>query len=218
LGIGGPELDQRNCCDRAKRLTAAERELYRWILRTFAEHGRPPVGELFDFASSLALDVEQALARLVQEDLVHRDPRDGAVVVAYPFSGTPTSHGVALGGGREVFAMCAVDALGIPFMLGEPAEIRSRDPVSGEEVTTRVEPGARIDWRPRTAVVLWGGTGSNGPSAATCCQFVHFFSSAQNVRAYLAERPLMTGEILAIPAAADAGRAIFGELLTPDEP
>jgi hypothetical protein len=218
LGISRPELDQSDCCDRAKRLTPAEGDLYSWILRAFAELGRPPAGELVDIASSLGLDVEEALGRLAQEDLVHRDPRNGTIVVAYPFSGIPTSHRVALHSGSEVFAMCAVDALGIPFMLGEPAEVSSRDPVSGEEVTTRIEPGVVVDWRPRTAVVLWGGTSSDGPTAATCCQFVHFFSSAENARGYLAQRPQMTGEILAIPAAADAGREIFGGLLTQDEP
>jgi Alkylmercury lyase len=218
LGISGHELGERAGRNRSKRLTPAERDLYRWFLRAFAEHGRPPVDALSEVASALGLDVEEALARLAQEDLVHRDRRDGAIVVAYPFSGTPTSHRVVLAGGNEVFAMCAVDALGIPFMLGEPAEISSRDPVSGEEVTTRIEPGAAVDWRPQTAVVLWGGTSSDGPSAATRCQFVHFFSSTAGARAYLAKRPQMKGEILAVPAAADAGREIFGGLLTPDEP
>jgi hypothetical protein len=205
------------CCDRAKRLTPAQRDLYRWILRAFAEHGSPPVDQLFDVASSLGLDAERALARLAEEDLVHRDPQDSAIVVAYPFSGTPTAHRVRLDGGSHVYAMCAVDALGIPFMLDEPAEISSRDPLSGEEIAMRVEPGVALDWRPQSAVVLWGGTSSDGPSAATCCQFVHFFSSAESARAYMAERPQMTAEVLAMPAAAEAGKAIFGDLLTLDE-
>ena len=211
--IGGKD---RACCDRAKRLTPAQRDLYRWILHAYAQYGKPSDDGLLQVASSLGLDVEQALARLGEEDLVHRDPH-GKIVVAYPFSGTPTAHRVALDGGSEVFAMCAVDALGIPFMLGAPAEISSRDPLSAEEIRVRVEPRVSLDWRPQSAVVLWGGTGSDGPSAATCCQFVHFFCSAESARAYIAARPHLMGEILAMPVAADAGRVIFGDVLTPDE-
>jgi alkylmercury lyase-like protein len=208
--------EERPCCNRARRLTPVQRNLYRWVLRAFAEHGQPPVDGLFAVASSLGLDLEQTLARLAEEDLVHRDPRDGELVVAYPFSGTPTAHRVELDGGKEVYAMCAVDALGIPFMLGQPGEIRSRDPLIGSEINVRIEPGVALEWRPDAAVVLWGATGGNGPSAATCCQFVHFFSSGENARGYLAERPRLTGEILGIPVAAEAGKAIFGNLLGPD--
>jgi Alkylmercury lyase len=218
LGISGHELGERAGRNRSKRLTPAERDLYRWILRAFAEHGKPPVDTLSEVDSSLGLDVERSLARLAEEDLVHRDPRNGEIIVAYPFSGAPTTHRVTLDRGSEVYAMCAVDALGIPFMLGEPAEISSTDPVTGGEIATRVAPEGVLDWQPQTTVVLWGGTRCEGPSAATCCQFVHFFSSPENARAYMAERRQMTGEILAMPTAAEAGRVIFGDVLTPDEP
>jgi Alkylmercury lyase len=213
-GFGAEDV----CRHRAERLTSAERNLYRWILRAFAEQGRPPADRLLAVASSLGLDLEQALARLAEEDLVHRGPPDGQIIVAYPFSGVPTAHRVRLDGGSDVYAMCAVDALGIPYMLGLPAEISSRDPLTTEEIAMQVRTGAAFEWQPQTAVVLWGGTSANGPSAATCCQFVHFFASAESAQAYLDDRPQVTGEILPMPAAAEAGRAIFGGLLTPDEP
>jgi hypothetical protein len=200
--------------NRARRLTPPERALYRWVLCAFAEHGRPPVDELVDVGLSLGLDVEQALERLAEEDLVHRT--QGEIAVAYPFSGTPTAHRVRLGGG-EVYAMCAVDALGIPFMLGEQGEIRSRDPLIGAEISVRIQPDVALEWRPDPAVVLWGASGGGGPSAATCCQFVHFFSSTDSARRYLAENAQVTGEILTVPVAAEAGKAIFGDVLAKDD-
>jgi hypothetical protein len=208
-------VEERAGCNRAKRLTPAERNLYRWVLRAFAQHGSPPVDKLVDVASSLGLDVEQALERLAEEDLVHR--AQGEIVVAYPFSGTPTAHRVRLNGGREVYAMCAVDALGIPFMLDASAEIRSHDPLAGAEVNVQIQPGAGLAWRPDPAVVLWGATGNGGPSATTCCRFVHFFSSAENARRYLAQNSEVTGEVLEVPIAAEAGKAIFGDVLATDE-
>ena len=82
---------------------------------------------------------EPALRRLAREDLVHHDPATGAILVAYPFSGRSTAHQVRFDG-REVYAMCAIDALGIAPMLDEAVEIASFDPLSD-----------RIEWRRRSS-------------------------------------------------------------------
>jgi alkylmercury lyase-like protein len=52
--------------------------------------------------------------------------QDGRVVLAYPWSGTPTAFAMRLSGGRERWACCAIDALGIAAMLGEPVQVRAR--------------------------------------------------------------------------------------------
>jgi hypothetical protein len=201
--------------DRLARLSEAERELYRWILRTFAQGQRPEVDELVATASRLDLDVEPAMATLAREDLVHQDPRSGEIVVAYPFSGRPTPHRVRFPEGREVDAMCAVDALGLPFMLGEQAEIISRDPLTGEEVWVRIDPGDGVWWEPQPAVVLAEAIGASGPSVATCCSFINFFASAESASRYLREHAALRGETLSTTDAVEAGRLIFGDLLRP---
>jgi Alkylmercury lyase len=198
---------------RMARLTDAERELYRWILRTFAAGAPPSVEALCDTASELDLDVEEALATLAREDLVHHDPRSGNVVVAYPFSGRPTSHRVRIGAAIEVHAMCAIDALGIPFMVGTGAEVASLDPVTGEEVWLRVEPGDGSWWEPNDAVVVAAAKREAGPSASTCCRFVNFFASPESAGRYLREHPELQGEVVSIAEAIEAGRLVFGEVL-----
>ncbi len=201
--------------ERLARLTVAERELYRWILRTFAQGRRLEVEELCDTATRLDLEVEAAMATLAREDLVHQDPRGGEILVAYPFSGRATPHRVRLADGREVAAMCAVDALGMPFMLGAEAEIVSRDPLSGEEVWVRIDPDDGVWWEPQTAVVLAGATDASGPSVSTCCSFINFFASAESAGRYLRDNPTLRGDTLSIAKAVEAGRLIFGDLLEP---
>jgi hypothetical protein len=201
---------------RMVQLTSAEREFYRWILRTFAAGAPPSVEALCDMASELDLAVEEALATLAREDLVHHDPRSGNVVVAYPFSGRPTSHRVRIGAVTEVHAMCAIDALGIPFMVGTDAEVASLDPVTGEEVWVRIEPADGSWWEPTEARVVAGATQGDGPSASTCCRFVNFFASAESAGHYLGERPEVHALVLAIPEAIEAGRLVFGDILKED--
>lgn len=75
-------------------------------------------------AAEFGLDADSALDVFAREDLLNRD-RDGEIAVAYPFSGRPTAHVVRFPSGREVYAMCAIDALGIAAMLEEPITVNS---------------------------------------------------------------------------------------------
>lgn len=121
---------------RTARLRDPERAVYRWILRTFAAGAPPEPAALAGECARHGLSREDLVEVLAREDLVHVDG-SGAIVVAYPFSGRPTAHRVRLEG-REVFAMCAIDALGMAPMLGTPAEVTSTDPVDGQEVSVSV--------------------------------------------------------------------------------
>jgi hypothetical protein len=57
------------------------------------------------------------LAELDREDFLTLGA-GGTIRAAYPFSATQTPHRVRIAGGAEVWSMCAIDALGIPAMLG----------------------------------------------------------------------------------------------------
>jgi hypothetical protein len=199
--------------ERLARLEDAEREFYLSILRSFAAGSPPSVEALCDKANELDLAVEETLAKLAREDLVHHDQTTGAIVVAYPFSGRPTPHRVHLGAEAAVNAMCAIDALGIPFMLETAAEIVSLDPVTGAEVWVRVDPGDGSWWGPKEAVVAAGGRARAGRAAEACCAFVNFFASSESAERYLGAHPDIQGVVISVPEAIEAGRLVFGELL-----
>jgi Alkylmercury lyase len=199
---------------RRARLTKAERELYFWILRRFATDGRPSSSEVRAAAGRLGLDAEDAFATLSREDLVHRG-RDGEITVAYPFSGQTTAHRVRFPSGHEVDAMCAIDALGIAPMFGEPIEIASRDPVSGDEIRARVAADGTAEWSPRSPVVVAGVLDRQSDSCRGCCPVLNFFVSAANAERWLSEHPEVQGDVISMQEAAAAGRAVFGDVLTP---
>jgi hypothetical protein len=64
-----------------------------------------------------------AVEVLDARDLVYVS--DGRVVLAYPWSGTPTPFVVALADGRERWACCAIDALGVAALLDAPITVRT---------------------------------------------------------------------------------------------
>ncbi len=198
---------------RRARLSDPERELYAWILRRFATDGRPSSTEARAAAERLAIDPEEALETLAREDLVHRGA-DGEITVAYPFSGRPTAHQARFPNGHEVDAMCAIDALGIAPMFGEPIEVESRDPLSGEGIRVQVAPdGTAASW-PESAVVVAGAIRDQGDACCGCCPVLNFFFSPATAERWLAEHPDVRGKVISMREAAAAGRAVFGDVLT----
>ncbi|MEX2557930.1 MAG: alkylmercury lyase family protein [Actinomycetota bacterium] len=196
---------------RLSALTDGEREFYRWILKSFGAGTPPDPDELADAASRFELAVEPALERLLQFDLVHHDPATGAILVAYPFSGRPTAHRVRLDG-HEVYAMCAIDALGIAPMLGEPIEIASRDPQTGDQIRVELGPGGHGSWRPKETVVV-SGTAGGEELCESCCPVLNFFASPESAERWLGLHPEVRGTLISVEDAIAAGRAVFGDLL-----
>ena len=207
------ELWRGGSTERQACIPAPLRDLHRTILRQFMQTGTPPTAAWITWtAARLGLDA-MALADLEAADLVHT--ADGMVTVAYPFSGTPTRQRVALDGFPAVYAMCAIDALGIPAMARSDGQITATDPHDDGPVQVSVK-GRTWTWTPPEAVVVYGRTarcGTDCGSWEVMCPHTTFHASRVSAQAYLAARPGIDGEILGQHAAIDLGRRIFGPLL-----
>jgi alkylmercury lyase len=190
-------------------LPALLRDLHRAVLRRFLETGAAPTAR---WVRQAALDTgldASAADELEAADAIHVS--NGIVTVAYPFSGIPTPHRVELDGLPPVYAMCAIDALGLPAMAGRDGQITSADPRDGTPVVVTVRNGSWT-WTPPAAAVVAGRT-SGGGSYVVMCPNTAFYASRENAQAYLAGRSDLAAGILAQETAVEAGRLIFGALL-----
>ncbi len=129
--------------DRAA-LSPAARSALGEILDRFAADGGP-----LDIAT---LRHAGAVAELDERDLVYLS--DGHVVLAYPWSGTPTPFVTVLPGGRERWACCAIDALGVPAMLGQPVTVRTACHHCAERFELTVTPAGPVG---DARVMAWVG-------------------------------------------------------------
>lgn len=98
--------------------------------------------------------LRQHLDGLDAQDLIQLGAE--GVEIAYPFSASPTPFVVRLADGRERYACCAVDALGMGPMLRERVDIRSRCHHCGEPLALRVEPEGPAPGA--DGVLVWIGT------------------------------------------------------------
>jgi hypothetical protein len=189
------------------------RDLHRAVLRRFLYTGTAPALDwMRQAAAELGLG-DSAVGELKAADLVHSDGR--VVTVAYPFSGTPTRQQVELDGFPAVYAMCAIDALGIPAMAARDGRIAATDPRDGAPVVVSVRAG-QWRWTPAGAVVVFARTADCGTDCEVwevLCPNTTFHASRDSAQDYLSARDGIEGKILDQQAAVESGRRNFGPLL-----
>ncbi|KAK5019263.1 hypothetical protein LTR39_000488 [Cryomyces antarcticus] len=181
------------------------------ILSSLRESGNLPASNIIDdIAAESGKTGHEMLSALHEHDYVRMD-KHGKISAAYPFSIRPTRHRVELKTGVAVFAMCAIDALGIPPMVDSDATIYSSTD-SGDEicVTFRQQ---HVSWDPPEAVVLVGTESPTGAAADVCCQHMNFFASQTIAETWAKAHPEIEGAVLDQGRAVQLGAAIFGTLL-----
>lgn len=214
--IGGPPLAflaGRSLRHRLEGCPAPYREIHRGVLRCFVAGRIPNVDELGRLATELGVDLDQTLAELERRDVLALRGGDQPISVAYPFSATPTPHQVQLADtDAPLFAMCAIDALGVPFLARRRATARSLDPTTGERIEAWIEPDGRRRWEPPETVVIVAVSG-DGPSATCCCPHIQFVATRERALALLAQSTEAEGRVLEMAEAIGFARRIFGDLL-----
>jgi Alkylmercury lyase len=225
---------------RSATLPTAEYRFYRALLLIFPQRGEPPDQELLQqLADRFEVELEATLTTLSAHDLVQRDATIGAIRAAYPFAGVPTAHRVTLltdpsdSDGVQVYAMCALDALGIPLILRRAALITSLDALTGAAVRVRIWPmddttggdesglpGWKAEWNPATAVVYarpehpTADIPDTRDIAAACrCPVTNFFTAPAQAHRW-AEQHGAPGDVLLGPIEAlQRAARRFGGLL-----
>ncbi|GAB3822933.1 alkylmercury lyase family protein [Kribbella italica] len=201
---------------RAVPLDPVEKAAHQAILRAFAANAVPPSGKDLDaLVAESNRTVDDVLTALHEADAIRLDA-DGQIAVAYPFSATATRHRVHIadsnGGEVDVYAMCAIDALGIAPMLGRDTRIESVDDTTRQPITVTSTSG-RTTWQPEQAVVFIGADAGGGPSADCCCDYLNFFTDHDTAQAWASSHPTIPGQILNRADAEDLAARLFHPLL-----
>jgi hypothetical protein len=197
------------------RLAPAEgglRAVQQAALGCMTESGTPPrPADLDRAAQPHGRSGAPVLRELVEQDFLTVDD-SGQLRGIYPYSVTVSRHRIDIADGPRVWAMCAVDALGVAPMTGRDTVIGSTDPITMGSLTFRVSHDERADG-PAGAVVLVGHRGCGGPAEQTCCDAINFFGSRHSAARWAALHPDIHGQVLELTDAARLGRKIFGTLL-----
>ncbi len=111
------------------------------IYRSFVEEGRAPLPiEIANKLGAPLVDIERALMRLHDDDIIALLPGTHLIWLAHPFAGSDSPFKV-ISQDRTWDAICIWDALGILAVLGADGEISTPCPDCGEELRFVVKNG-----------------------------------------------------------------------------
>lgn len=178
-----------------------------------ALHGRPvTIPSLAQATGRPPGEVAAALTALHEAGAVY--VRDGAIIAAYPFSIPPTAHRVIIGE-LTVYANCAVDALAVPPMVDEAAEIASPCGRCGGPVTVAMHGDRVLGSRPAAPAVFYVGKEccAAGPAVLTRCPHIQFFCGRDHVAQWLNVHPELRGAVYDLAAAAAFASRHFSEAI-----
>jgi hypothetical protein len=190
-----------------------EADVRKAILRAFAAEGKAP--RVQELAHRLGLPVAPVIAAcrtLAAHDLIVWKEDTRHISSAYPFSGVPTAHQVLLAEHTASYAMCAIDALGIPCMLGQGARICSMCFFCHTPVIVDIDGGVLSRSHPSTLVV-WDSDRDGSCVAEVRCPLTNFFCNAGHLQEWRATALQERGTCLSLAAALAVGKAAFGALL-----
>ena len=172
--------EKHGCC----QLTALEKEALSQIFKNILGLGKAPtIEELRLHLRKSVNGTIDVLDALEEKDLLLRRKGTQQITSIYPFSLTPTNHQVVLEEGKKLFAMCVVDALGVPNMFNKNVKVISQCEWCKEKVTMEIKDG-EIGAKSHPHILIWNLEQHEGPSAETCCPMVNFFCSDEHLKAW----------------------------------
>jgi len=196
-----------------------EKEVLSSIFRFVLKNGKcPTIEELRLSLKRSDEEIIHALYELERKDFLLRKKGTQEIVSIYPVSLKPTEHRIFLEDGTRLFAMCAVDALGMPIMFNKNVRVVSRCEecksemvfeIKNEEIMFASHPDATI-CSPKRQVY---------PAAETCCPLVNFFCSWEHAKEWIAKNSELINNINPIVSVQQAFPKIktcwkrYGEML-----
>lgn len=150
-------------------------------------------------AERSGLPLKEISARFMQfeEQGGEFDEQGNLVGAALTLNRTP--HRFLLNG-KELYTWCSLDAVFLPGLLKQTAEVVSTCPVSGESISLTIAPEGIIEANPEQTVMTVTipgvscagghscGPNSTGPQSDACRQ-MHFFSSTEAAETWLKDHP-----------------------------
>jgi hypothetical protein len=199
-----------------ERLPEAARRLHRALIQAFIDQGAvQPAAQLAGEAGIAVADLPAHVRELAAADYLALNAT-GDISCLYPFSARPTPH-VVLINGQPRFAMCAIDALGIPAMLNQSQTlaVAGKCAVCGAPIALTVRPGAIEAVSPPTALVV-ARRDEDEPAFAACCPFTVFACGQDHAEQFT--RQIAGTHVLTLPEALTHAEKIFADLLAEDLP
>jgi hypothetical protein len=191
MGANKTTKEEQHCCE----LTSEEMKSLQFIFETILKTQKTPsVKEMQTALKKPHNEIVRILGELEKKDVLLRKRGTQKIVSIYPLSLTPTEHQIILKDGKKLFAMCAVDALGMPIMLDKEATIVSQCKKCKQDIKIEIK-NEEIARTSHPGIMIWSPRQQMAPAAKTCCPSVNFFCCKEHLDEWTKENPSLVGRI-----------------------
>jgi len=183
--------EKQCCCE----LRSEEIEVLKYIFKTILEFGRTPT--TIEMRLSLKKsegDIIRALNELEKKDILLRKRGTQEIVSIYPLSLEPTEHQILLENGKRLFAMCAVDALGMSIMFNRNIKVISECEKCKQKITIEIK-NEEIVRVSHPNIMIRSPGRQIAPAAETTCPSVNFFCCKEHLEEWTKQNPSLIGKI-----------------------
>lgn len=195
-----------------KTLTEKENEIRKFILNETPTFGHIPQKKeiLLAFNNLRKTELENILKKFDGYDIIHLTDNNDTISAAYPFSNSKTKYLINFPNDnyKPVFAMCAIDAFGISFMLNKNIVISSECFYSKEKINIEIRNNKIVRVNPKETVV-WYDMDLSCYAAESQCEKLNFFSSKRDFNSWKKIIEDRTGYLLNINEAFYLGSLFF---------
>ncbi|PKM78280.1 MAG: alkylmercury lyase [Firmicutes bacterium HGW-Firmicutes-15] len=190
----------------ASKLTQRENEVRNMIINDIVNNGKAFV------IDNVADDIKEIILALKAKNAL-AIAEDNNIYSIYPVSAQCSNHKVTLKDGRELKAMCAVDALGATYTFNQDTKIDSKCTECGKEIKVVVVGGNIVSLEPTDAHVLHADLNRFDNWSCSCCNTMHFFCSKEHCLEWVNKNNVCKDSNFCIDAneALSVGRMIFSD-------
>lgn len=162
------QLDERDAPNIHSMLNDEENKLRSILLnRMFQAPGAVDPSEIAPEANDAGINLSSILKGLQDKGLAAVQD-DGRVIGVYPFSALPTNHRVQFDSRKSVYAMCAIDSLGIAYELEKDVAIFSSCSHCKRHISIEIVEGKISMVEPETTLALHVSLSAYKDWASTC--------------------------------------------------
>lgn len=166
------------------------------LLKLLAK-GLPVSSEMLAVQSGLPLEQIEALFDKFESNGGEFNEDGNLVGAALTLNPTPHRFRV---NGKQLFTWCSLDAIFLPGLLEQTAEVESACPVTGDPIRLTITPDGIVEANPKQVVLSITIPGvscdigdsrtpnKTGPRSDACSQ-MHFFSSREAAEVWLIDHP-----------------------------
>lgn len=202
---------ENNCCLKIpdpSKLSKGENSTRQFIYNFIIDnHRAPEIAEIQKYGKFNNPDeVRGILKNLRSAEFI--DLSGDEIIAAFPFSPKPSNNKVIFEDGRWVYAMCAIDALGISKMMKNSIVVESTTPLDKKEVKVMFDGRRMKSVSPENAVVWYSN--DKGSFAEVRCSQINFFTGKDELQRWRGKHPSEKGITLSIAEAVKSGQLQFG--------